>query len=30
VTVEVEVDSAESVLDVYAAFQGVEGVRFVL
>ena len=30
VTVDVSVDSAEAVLDVYAAFQSVEGVRFVL
>lgn len=30
VTVDVEVDSPEKVLAVYRAFEGVEGVRFVL
>lgn len=30
VTVDVSVESAEAVLDVYSAFQMVEGVRFVL
>lgn len=30
VTVDVSVDSAEAVLEVYQAFQAVEGVRFVL
>lgn len=30
VTVDVTVQSAEAVVDVYAAFQGVKGVKFVL